>query len=156
QLEIALTHFRVGSIISSTGSKADALAAYERSLTILEQLVQQFPKHAALRTDYVRTLNRVGCIKMDLRQPCLEYFERALPSVQELLRSRPNDVLLQTDLQALYVNMGSTYRGMGKRQQQRECAEKNRDLMEALVAKHPRDPSLQDKLAMAYLGIGEL
>jgi serine/threonine protein kinase/predicted Zn-dependent protease len=156
--ELAVVSWRMAAITSTIGSPAEALAAFERTRTLLEELQTAYPNNPKLLADLARTHNRIGILHagMGHQDAALQTYQRARDLFEQLLKDRPHDPDLLTDLAAVENNLANLLRSAGKITEARVCFERDCELMSEMVRLYPTDPRAPRGLAVAQLNLADL
>lgn len=155
--EMAATYFRIGAITSEIGSRAEALAAYQRALDLYREVHRAHPENRNVAIDLARTCNRVGIQQAAAGDPAaLTTYQEARQRFARLAEREPSEPEHQTDLAAVCNNLANLYRGQGRIEDALSCYQEDTAILERLVAAHPREPEYRRQLATGYLNTGNL
>lgn len=114
--ELSDANFRVGTINSTFGASAEALAAFRRAMQIDEQLLQENPNDTDRQLRLARSQQAVGS-QLEIAgnlDDALANFDRAIGLLQTASRKNTTNLGLLHRLQSLYVLKGSTLREQGQ------------------------------------------
>jgi tetratricopeptide (TPR) repeat protein len=160
QKELARNYAQVAFITDQIGSKADALAAYQRSRDILQKLVdEQAAGRAPEDLDVVASLagacNNIALLQKDLGDPAaaLASYQEAR-AILEPFRDRAGATELRQLLAMHYANIGVLKQGTGDPAAGLQSFEQARDLIEALARDRPAAPDFRRQLAGTCINIG--
>jgi serine/threonine protein kinase len=133
--EVAATHYRVGMITQMIGSKAEALASFERSLKLYEQLVRDHPEDRKYQCDMAICCNDMGNLYRSLARPddALRLHQQALAIRGEVARDLPTAARVQNELAKSYGNVGDILIEAGKSEDALVSYEKARAINEPLA-----------------------
>jgi tetratricopeptide (TPR) repeat protein len=146
----------LGKLLRETEGPVKALAAYQESLAIKQQLARDFPKVAVLQRDEGYQHGSVGIALME--QGKFKESEAELRRSRDALRLLANEKSAELDLRYSYAktctNLGFLlYEQRQMRDSENELTEAAR-VLELLVAEEPLSPMYQRVLAMTYNHLG--
>jgi serine/threonine-protein kinase len=121
--EFADAHFRLASLKSMTGSRTEALAAFEKARSIYDDLIRRHPDRASLRSARAWILNRIGLVQADLgrQTDALASFRDARVALEELTARRPEDAELAHRIVSVLGHEGNAHRALGDRAAADDC-----------------------------------
>jgi serine/threonine-protein kinase len=149
--EFADTHFRLAALAALTGSRAEALAAFEQARGIYEGLIGRHPDRPALHSAHAWTLNRIGLVRRDLGRvgDALTAYRQARAELEELAAGRPDDPELLYRLSVVCGHEGNALRAQGDRAAADACYRRQGELAERMVGRHPDRHAARAALAFS-------
>jgi serine/threonine-protein kinase len=147
--EMADTHYRIATITSMLGPKAQAVEAYHRALEVYQDLLSSEPTSVSLRTSLAETHARLGMLQYETGRPtaALASYREAVRRYEELLSEQPGNDPLQNGTAAVYSHLGELHRWAGRVPAAFECMSRAQDLQQELVERHPRVAEYRANLA---------
>jgi serine/threonine-protein kinase len=147
--EMADTHYRVATITSLLGPKAQAVAAYNEALKVYQDLLPAEPASVSLRTSLAETHARIGVLQYETGRPtaALSSYQEAVRRYEELLTERPGNDALQNGTAAVCSHLSELHRWAGRVPAALECMSRAQDLQQELVERHPRVTEYRANLA---------
>jgi tetratricopeptide (TPR) repeat protein/tRNA A-37 threonylcarbamoyl transferase component Bud32 len=119
--ELALSYFRLGSILEEIGSPADALAAYESSRQMQERLSAEMPNDRDLLSGLANTWSALATLlhKRKEYEKALQWHERALDARTQLAKWSPGRVDHARKRANSSMNIGLVHKDRGDLQNAR-------------------------------------
>jgi serine/threonine-protein kinase len=153
--ELAQAYFHVGSITAEIGSKADALAAYQRARELSEQLSQVTPQNTSYRNELARTYRAIGRMEAGTGRPveAIASFQQAITLGEELVGSNPDVPDFQNNLAWSYNNLGVLQYRTGQPAAGRRSLEQAVATWERLISQS-RAADFRKGLAGVYTNLG--
>src|SRR5262249_44868434 len=132
-------------------------ASVEKSVEVLERLIQSYPNQASHHAALGRSWNAVGYLRDELRQnaEAIPAFKKALAQEEKAVALSPDDNEYKVFLCTPLENLGEQYADLGQVDQALPYYARLIALREELVAAHPekRDYLVDLAETLATLGI---
>ncbi len=108
QADLAVTHFKAGTITERIGQKQKALAAYRRAKHILQGLVQDQPEVDKHRSDLALCHNNLGLLwsQSGKTAEAQSAYQAAIDIQKALIADRPGRPEFHSELALSYCNLG--------------------------------------------------
>jgi len=164
QLELASAYEKLGDVlgrffVSNLGRTPEALASYQKALTIRVALVSETKGNAQERLDLARNYERIGEI-LEARTGdlpgALERLKRALAILEGLAREQPGNVEAQYALSGSHFLVGGTLQSLGDRTGALANLRSALAVREELAKTHPDSIRFKRGLGNNYGQIGDL
>jgi tetratricopeptide (TPR) repeat protein len=119
QRDLSVTCNKVGDMLRAQGQPAEALASYQKALTIVDKLATQDPENARWQRDLSVTCNKVGDVLNDQKQlpEAEKSYQRGLTIRERLAKQDPENVEWQHDLALSYERVGDVTRKLKRWQE---------------------------------------
>jgi eukaryotic-like serine/threonine-protein kinase len=158
QRERAIAYERIGDVLGlpsqpNLGQSAEALSSYRKALEIERDLAERNPdNNSVLQRDMAKVYNRICSVQQNIGdfRKSLDSCREAERIQEELLRLRPDDVVLRGDLAATYGNMAGAYLALGDWEHSEEQRSRVLREFQELHRLQPDDESFLYGLANAY------
>ena len=154
----AVAHRELAQTLLLAGDKKSALDHAMRSRDIMEALLRQDATKPELRSEFSRSLNRIGeaYTRSSNHAEAEKQFQQALAIRKELAKAPPTGDAGQAarELAVSYERTGDALFNLGKAAQAREMYRENFNLRKKLAEDHPANREWQGDLAVAYDRIG--
>jgi tetratricopeptide (TPR) repeat protein len=113
---LAASHNNLGALLEGLGRGPQAEAAYRRALDLGEQLAAAFPAVPEYRTDLGGSQGNFGQLLRRNKQPqlALEWFDKAIATLQGVLRQVPGDVTTHGFLRNAHWGRAETLDALGR------------------------------------------
>lgn len=156
--KVAAALFEIAWMNSSSGLKEQALAAYQQSLAIREQLANESPADANRQADLALTHHNMAHVHREMGHlpASLAAFEKALTIRQRLAEDQPANDEFQQALALSYVGIGAVQAGLGNRADDIKALEKASEIQQGLVARRPGAPEFRNDLARTHYNLAVL
>jgi tetratricopeptide (TPR) repeat protein/tRNA A-37 threonylcarbamoyl transferase component Bud32 len=156
QRDLADAFVRLGLITSATGSKQDALVAYQQALDLYQKLQAAQPKDQALRAKLPCAWHNVGVMQSDLGQATNSWasYQQAKLLYEEFLKDSPREPLLLGGLSNTLGNMGIQERGRHRSAEALALFREANAYQEKLVRLEPNERFARNALAATYSNLG--
>jgi serine/threonine-protein kinase len=147
---LAGTLNNIGILLRDTGRPDEALATFNESLRIEEELAAARPSEPSYRERLGRFLNNVGLLhrtagRYDAARTALE---RSRSIREALVAGRPDSAPYRNDLAVSLINLGGLYLQAGRTADAREAWVRARDVFESLVREAPDNAGYRNMLAV--------
>ncbi len=156
--DLAMAHFRIGSIAFELDSPEKALGSYEVALKLQEQLASDHP-HDPLRSKRLGdTHNAIGraCFRMGDLQRAHGAYEDARKVRKPLALAAPKEGELQRGLANTYMNLGLVARDSGRFKEARDWYVDAQEIRSKSLAEGHQDPQILRDLGMGHYNLGTL
>jgi serine/threonine-protein kinase len=156
--DMAEMHFRVGYITAQIGSKAAALAEYQRARDLYEELLGANLADLRLRGHLATVYDNLGVVQADLGRPgdALRSYERGRDLRKELADENPADSQRRNLLAQSYNNLGNLQRDADQVDAALRSYEAARTLRQKLVQENPDNLVYQADLSETCASVGVL
>jgi len=146
---------KLADFLASRGQPGDAqqaLAHYQRSLEVREQLLRANPDSAQAARDVSVSLNKLADFLARRGQPgdaqqALAHYQRSLQVSEQLLRANPGSVALTRDVVASHQRIGFYFRQSGRHEQATAHLSECHRILHEL---HEAGCSLDQQMLQAY------
>jgi serine/threonine-protein kinase len=147
--EMADTYYRMGTITSLLGPKAQALEAYHRAVAVYRDLLAAAPANRELRAALAETHARIAILQQETGRPtaALASYQDAVHRYEELLSEQPGNDPLHNGAAAVYSHLGALHRWVGRVPDALTCMSRAQELQEELVERHPGNLDYRANLA---------
>ncbi len=148
-----------GDLSRHEGKPEDALKYYQEGASLLGEFVSRAPRSDTLiRQNYSACLTRLAEWYADQGESgrATEYFEEALPMVEELARLDPENLDWTRNLALLHSRRGELQLAMGQLESSEGYFRKSVDLFERLTEHEEPQPVWLDDAQLAWIGFGDL
>jgi serine/threonine-protein kinase len=154
--DLADAHFHVARLTSAVGTRAEALAAYERARALYDQRLRAHPDDATARLLLARTCNNMGAVHGNSgnREEALRSFGQARDILEAAVGEPP--LACRTELGRSYGYLGVALRLNGRPAEALPELERSRDLLERLRRAHPGDREVLTELAGTHSNLAFL
>lgn len=156
--DLASAYAAVATITAATGSKAEALAAFEHARALYAELVRSYPSDARYQVGLAGVLDQIGDVQSDTGRPAeaMRSYEHARAVRATLVQDHPRNAQFEIDLANLdrLIGMEQTVAGSPAeaiRSYRRALAPLRR-----LADEYPDLRSVQDALGATLNNIGNL
>ncbi len=153
--DMANALYRVADLTAETGRRGEALTAFEQARDIFRELRREQPDFVGWQSELSHCLTKAAILYNETgrKDEALAAFREALELREQSARARPNDAAALADLAGAYNNMACQHGEAGRRDEALEHFRKSHELREKAAA-DPKDPSLQDAVALSYFNLG--
>jgi serine/threonine protein kinase/Flp pilus assembly protein TadD len=154
----AAGYFRVGLIRNRLGERQEARSAYERAVTLLEQLVADFPSVPAYRSNLAQSHNNLGIMLRDLGKhtEAEAQLRQALVLQKQLATDFPSVPSYRHNLAHHHGNLGALWSKLGKRAEAEAEYRQAHALRNQLAAEFPTVVDYRQNLASSHNNLGNL
>ena len=152
-------HFAQGFEFRKTGRPEEAIASYQKALTLYEALAKAHPTELKYQSDLANTHNAQGNLFLQMdhldcyRQAEVSY-QKALTIRAALAKADTTVTEYQSDLANTHYNMGILFRAIGRPEEAIASYQKALILYEALAKAHPTETEYQSDLANSHENLG--
>ena len=160
--ELASAYRRIGDVQgdalnANLGKPADALVSYQRSLSLLEPVLQKEPDHRDAIREKLMVYRRIGTIQQFSKDPrqSLASFQDAQRLAEPLVARFPDDRGLLLELTGIYTAASNTHQRNADYSLAREGYLKAIPLLKNYQQTHPGDREIDRALATAYMSAGQ-
>jgi tetratricopeptide (TPR) repeat protein len=154
RMELAQTHELVAQIASSTGSRRDAVAAYQQAAAIYRVLHREDPKNIRVRRHLPGTLINLSTLQ-DARAAKAS-LEEALALYERFVPESPNDLDLARGQASTERNLGVVLMALGKTREGEALYGRALQRQQEMVRLHPRVDLAWTDLAITLHNLGAL
>ena len=156
--DAAVASRKVGDIQSRLGRVKDAEESLQRSLSLLEALVTEFPEDATYRADLAAaSINLANLLRESGRhKDAQQAFGRAIEMSQKLVEEAPGDVGRRRELAKAYYNHALVEEALQQSANAAMSLRSAREVLEKLVAEQPADAGQRQELARALTLYGQV
>ena len=153
--DLASAILRVGKINHETGSKAEALKAFQEALKLFQDLARQHPDHEQYQSELALGYRGVGQLEGELnrRTEALEDLRQAVEIQQRLVDRASDHLNYRRDLGLSYFLLGNQEAELKHDDPAREHLRLALDLRRQLAEAEPDRADLQSDLAASYQGL---
>jgi eukaryotic-like serine/threonine-protein kinase len=139
--QLALTHSRIGSLVSELTSSQAAIVHFQRSAELYQQLWDQDPESTVLRYAISQNLDQLGLAQLAAGQfdPAEQSFQQGIRLQSALLIAVEPHENLRTDLARTQSNLGLLYRQTGRHELARQNLNQAVALFEDAIEVNPQD-----------------
>ena len=158
QRELSVSHYWMGSVLEAQGDLTGALAAYRKSLQVMEPLAAMDPDNTQWQRDLSVSHNRIGNLLMgqgDL-SGALASFREDLFISERLVARDPGNAEAQRDLSVSHNNIGEVLVAEGDLQGALEAYRKDLVIAEMLVSGDSSNIHFQRDLSISHNNIGDV
>jgi serine/threonine-protein kinase len=155
---LAACRSRLGSVLSSAGLTADALATYRQARADQEALAAAPGSTAAAGRDLADTVSRIGILLRETGKPSeaeTEY-RRALEIRQKLADENPTVTDFRSRLADSHNSLGNLISDTGKPVEAEAAYRRALEIRQKLVDENPAVTDFQMRLALGYNNLGIL
>jgi tetratricopeptide (TPR) repeat protein len=147
----------VGDVYQSQGRLDAALAYFQKSLAIVEQLVQDDPSNANWQQDLGVSHSRLGDVyqKQGRLEAALASFQKSLAIDEQLVQDDPSNANWQHDLGVSHSRLGDVYRMQGRLDAARASFLKSLTIVEQLAQGDPSNANLKRDLNAIKVRLGK-
>lgn len=153
--DLASAILRVGKINHETGSKAEALKAFQEALKLFQDLARQHPDHEQYQSELALGYRGVGQLEGELshRQQALDSLRRAVEVQERLVERARDNVEYRRDLGQSYFLLGNQEADLKNDAPATRHFEQALALRRALAASEPDRAEFQSDLAASFQGL---
>jgi serine/threonine-protein kinase len=158
QSDLAREWYAMGNLLGDMDQPAEAIRSYQKSVTILEQVVAEHPEV----DQYQGLLASVeGTLAFRLRaarrfDEALGLYQKAAKTYELLVARNPAVVGYHSSQAWVYSHTGGTLTESGRPTEGLPWIQKARAIRERLVSEHPKEPWYKLSLASTYLDLGRM
>jgi tetratricopeptide (TPR) repeat protein len=155
RLNLAVSYEIAGDMLLAQAKREDALIAYRKSLTTVQDLANSGNEQAQeeLAIDYVHIGDAIGQLKQD---EALAAYQTSLAIRQKLVDRDPDNALWQRGLGISYERVGEVLLAQGKRDEALADFQKRLAIAQKLADNDPDNTELQRELSVALNKIGSV
>jgi tetratricopeptide (TPR) repeat protein len=155
---LAATHYRVGAVTATVGTREDALAAFEQARELFEALAADRPDDHTTTMRLAHVHMRIGLIQTGLSRldAALASYGRARDLLTPMCADPDLGVEAARELGAVWSNTGNVYLGSGRPGEARSCYEAGVALREKLLERDPESRPDRHGLALALNNLGNV
>jgi tetratricopeptide (TPR) repeat protein len=156
QSDLADAYYRVGTITSEIGSKAEALPAHQRALEIRQRLAAADPADVRRQEDLGMSHNNIGIIQKDTGRPreAMRSYENALAIYGKLAAAHSEDLGHQSQESNFLNNLGVLEAEVGLLDEGLKSHARALAIRRRLVDAKPAVLLYQRNLGESYLNLG--
>jgi serine/threonine protein kinase/Flp pilus assembly protein TadD len=156
--ELGKAYFRVGFITVAIGSKAEAMAAFQKAREIQEQLGATNPIDGQRQADRAATYSSLGEVQYSLNEEneALRSFEKARTLWEELVRDHPGNAQFRRGLALSYYKIGEMHWNFGHLDKARGSHDLARQIREKLFEEHPTAIEFMNDLAASLVQLAHI
>jgi serine/threonine protein kinase/Flp pilus assembly protein TadD len=154
--EAGRAYRRAGDIYSKLGQHAQAEQAYGKSISLLQQVVEDFPDWPAGRQYLALSYHNLGILLKDSQRigEAQQAVRDALALNQQLVKEFPDDMEHEGDLASNYLNLGLLLEATGPVGAGDDARRQAVELLQKLALKFPNVASRHTELAAALHNMG--
>ena len=159
QYEVAAAYRRVGDVQgdvmnANLGNMKEALASYDKALTLLEAALTMDPYHRLAMSEQITVYRRMGNIQEYRREQkqALSSFQKAEGIAQAWLTRTPDDARFSLQLAEVHIASSNALRRGADWAAARKGYSKAAEMLEKLDKAYPGDWETRMSLASAYSG----
>jgi tetratricopeptide (TPR) repeat protein len=151
----------LGDFLASRGQAGDAeqaLAYYQRSLTVSEELLRANPQSAQAARDVSVSLERKGDLLLRLNRSAeaAELFKQVLPIREKLLAANPGSAAAKQDVAVARFNVGEGLSAANRAAEALPHYQHSAELIEELVQANPNQVDPVILLTECYETLGKV
>jgi tetratricopeptide (TPR) repeat protein len=148
----------LGDVYQSQGRRDAALASFQKSLAIIEQLVQDDTSKISFQRDLGIAHTRLGDMfkSQGKHDKAFASFQKYLAIIEQLVQKDPSNTSWQRDLSASHSRLGDVYTSQGKHDEALASFQKNLAIIEQLVQDDPSNTDWQREHGVAYGSLGNV
>jgi tetratricopeptide (TPR) repeat protein len=148
----------LGDVYQSQGRIEAALASYQKSLVIVERLVQAVPSNPNWQRELGIAHSRLGGVyqSQGRRDAALASFQKSLAIIEQLVQDDTSKISFQRDLGIAHSRLGDMYKSQGRRDAAFASFQKYLAIIEQLVQKDPSNTSWQRDLSAGHSRLGDV
>ncbi len=156
--EIGVAYKDLGFTHWTLGKPEQALAAYEKSIEVFEELAADFADQAEYKKQIAITSNWIGVALSTLRRydESLEVYARAAVLLEGLVAESGDEPEYTLPLSWVYRHRGFVFLWTGKLEEAENAFRKTLEIREKLVADHPTEENYQRELALILGPLGDV
>ncbi|MGE0549172.1 MAG: protein kinase [Kofleriaceae bacterium] len=149
---------RVGAVAETRGEHELALASFQRSASLLDELVAHDPRNAMWKGALAVALARVGDAQRALghREQTTAALERSLALYKELTQSDPKNLTWTWELAGAYDSLATTDFDLGELARAEQRYRTGLELAEKLVAADPNSQEYRHRLYTSLASMGQI
>jgi serine/threonine-protein kinase len=153
---LANGYSQLGNLISQIGRKYDSLVAFEKSITIFDNLTKTQPDNLNYQFGLIRALQRSGDLHQIMGESTIAepYTQRAYGLIQNIVRKNSDDLIYINEQADIEDDLGVIYRATGRSDKARELFQKSVDMRERIVRIDPKNEGYKIDLARSYRTLG--
>ncbi len=153
---LAAAFYRIGKISDTSGSKPQAIAAYQRAIETYGALMDEFPDDEESQWGWARSQCNVAPLyaAVGTPGPAIESFERCIPLFERLVERHENQAPYAADLAIAYDGCALVYAGHGDPVLGLSYRRKALAIREQLTRDHPNDDQFAAALATSAHNVG--
>jgi tetratricopeptide (TPR) repeat protein len=150
QQDLAIAVTKTGDVMMATGRQADALAHYERSLSLLSPLAADDPASLVLQHRLAAAHERLANAQtmLERSQEALASYEHSRQIVERIAASDPANRAFQRDLAVAHNKVANALAGEGKQDLAVASYAKALEILKRLVDSDPANAGWQDDAAV--------
>ncbi len=147
-----------GDVLRAMGKNAEALALYEKSLAVSQELAAKEPHNALWQRDVSVALDRMGYMQKLLGHDAsaLEYYKQSLLLRRALATQSPQENVYQEELSVSLVRVGDTLRDTGHSKEALLYYEESLAIDKLLAKREPHNLKRQRELSVALGRVGDI
>jgi tetratricopeptide (TPR) repeat protein len=148
----------IGDVYKEQGRRDAAIASFQKSVAIQEQLVKEDPSNTGWQRDLAVAHSRFGdmYLSQGRRDEALFSFLKDLAILQQLVLEDPSNTGWQHDLGVAHSRMGHVYRSQGRRDEAIASFQKYVAIQEQLVKEDPSNTGWQHSLGVSLSSLGDV
>ena len=156
--EIGVAYKDLGYTHWTLGKPEEALAAYEKSTEVFEELAADFADEAEYKKQIAITGNWIGVALSTLRRydEALEVYDRAAALLEGLVAEFGDEPEYTLPLSWIYRHRGFVLLWTGKLEEAENAFRKTLEIREKLVADYPDEQGYQHELALILGPLGHV
>jgi serine/threonine protein kinase len=153
---LALSHYRIGSVLSKTGKPAEAMETYRKALAIRQKLADAYPAVTDFQSDLARSHMNISSLLGATGKwaEAMEADRKALTIRQKLADANPAVTEFQLELAQSHFAIGNGLWVMGKPAEALEALRKALAIRQKLADAYPAVTDFQFSLSKAHNNIG--
>jgi serine/threonine protein kinase/tetratricopeptide (TPR) repeat protein len=154
--DLAATHFRIGNLTGSIGSRAESLQAFNQALVLYQELCDLQPDNIDFRLEQAKTHTRIAVALGHTGRPqdAPDSYARARPLFESLRDDPRLGKAARLELAVACDETGKLHSAAGRLREARPFLEQSVAIKKALLKDHPRSFAARCNLArsLEYLG----
>ena len=156
QLQLSISHERIGNVLVAAGKREEALAAYQKSLAIRDKLAATDPGNTEWQRDLSISHEKIGdvLVAAGKREEALAAYQKSLAIRDKLTAADPGNTEWQHDLSISHERIGDVLVAAGKREEALAAYQKSLAIADKLAATDPGNTEWQRDLSISYDKIG--
>jgi tetratricopeptide (TPR) repeat protein len=155
---LAQSHHNIGMLFTEARKPAEALAAYQKAVTLRQKLAEANPTVPDFRRDLANSHNNIAAVLAQTGKPAeaLATLQETLEIRQNLTDANPAGIDFQGDLASNHYSIGILLSQTGKPAEALAAHEKALAIRQKLADASPSVTDFQNSLAWSYYHIGRL
>ena len=151
QRGLAISYERVGDVLLAQGKREEALAAFQKRLSIAQELADKDSGNTDLQSDLSVAFDKIGDVLLEAGkdEEALSAYQKGLVIRQKLVDSDRGNKLWQRSLATSYYKIGGTMLHAGKLDEALAAFQKTRAISQSLALGDPGNIQWQRDILMS-------